>query len=57
MAAGYDRVCELGAARGPIRLLEAFQWRIPASAKSQGRREFVAEEKKSELRWLEQLII
>ncbi len=56
MAAGDDRVCELGL-RGSIRLLEAFQRRIPASAKSQGRMEFVAEEKKSELRWLEQLII
>ncbi len=30
---------------------EAFQRRIPASAKSQRRREFVAEEKKSELQW------
>ncbi len=34
-----------------IRLLEAFQRRIPPSAKSQRRREFVAEEKKSEMRW------
>ncbi len=34
-----------------IRLLEAFQRRIPGSAKSQRRREFVAEEKKSEMRW------
>ncbi len=34
-----------------IRLLEAFQRRIPASAKSQRRREFVTEEKKSEMRW------
>ncbi len=34
-----------------ILLLEAFQRRIPSSAKSQRRREFVAEEKKSEIRW------
>ncbi len=34
-----------------IRLLEAFQRRIPASAKSQRRREFITEEKKSEMRW------
>ncbi len=34
-----------------MRLLEAFQWRIPASAKSQQRRKFVAEEKKSEMGW------
>ncbi len=40
-----------------IRLLEAFQRRIPASAKIQRKREYVAEEKKSEMRWLEQLII
>ncbi len=57
MAAGDDRVCELGAARGPNPAAEVFQWWILASAKSQRRREFVAEEKKSELRWLEQLII
>ncbi len=35
-----------------IRLLEAFQRRIPESAKSQQRRVFVAEEKKSEMRLL-----
>ncbi len=46
MAAGDDRVCELGAARGPIRLLRHFNG--GASAKSQRRKEFVAEEKKSE---------
>ncbi len=57
MAAGDDRVCELGAAKGPGPAAEAFQRWIPASVKSQRRREFVAEEKKSELRWLEQLII
>ncbi len=34
-----------------IRLFEAFQRWIPASAKSQRRRFFVAEEKKSEMRW------
>ncbi len=34
-----------------IRLLEAFQRRIPGSAKSQRRRELVAEEKKSEMQW------
>ncbi len=35
----------------PIRLLEAFQRRIPWSAKNQRRRECVAEEKKSEMQW------
>ncbi len=34
-----------------IWLLEMFQRRIPASAKSLRRREFIAEEKKSEMRW------
>ncbi len=38
-----------------IRLLEAFQRQIPASAKSQRKSEYIAEEKKSEM--LEQLII
>ncbi len=33
MAAGDDRICELVAARGPNPAAEAFQCRIPASAK------------------------
>ncbi len=57
IAAGDDRVCKLGAARGPNPAAEALQRRILVSAKSQRRMEFVAEEKKFELRWLEQLII
>ncbi len=57
MAAGDDRICELVAARGPNPAAETFQRRIPASAKSQRRRGFIDEEKKSEIRWLEQLII
>ncbi len=57
MAAEDDRVCKLGAARGPNPAVEVFQRQIPASAKSQRRRELVAEEKKSELQWLERLII
>ncbi len=46
VAAGDDRMCKLGVARGPNPAAEAFQRRIPASPKSQLRREFVAEEKK-----------
>ncbi len=34
-----------------MRLIEAFQRQILASVKSQQRREFVGEEKKSEMRW------
>ncbi len=57
MAAEDDRFCKLGAARGPNPAAEVFQRQIPASAKSPRRRELVAEEKKSELQWLERLII
>ncbi len=53
MAAGDDRVCELGAARGPIRLLRRFN----GGSRRQRRREFIAEEKTNELQWLERLNI
>ncbi len=48
----FTRVSTLSMGTSPITACyDAFQRWIPASAKSQRRREFVAEEKKSEIRW------
>ncbi len=51
IAAGDDRVCKLVAARGPNPAADVLQRQISASAKSQQRRVFFTEEKKSEMRW------
>ncbi len=57
MAARNDRVCELGTARGPIQLLEAFNGGYRCQRRVSEEGSSLLKIKKSESLWLEQPFI